>query len=200
VEGWFPDGKRIYISSKNPQGDDPPRALFSLSVTGGDPEFVMPLALTLIGLAPNGVRDISRDGKVLAVRAHENDGAFSIAISSPIGSPLKTLFPCALRIQGISESPAPEDLSGRNQAPVLFESRPARTGVAAYPPGGVRNPETNSDESAEHGHYPIVLLVSRQPADCDLASVAAGRQFQPLDRRHGYRPADAVDHRRLQPG
>jgi Tol biopolymer transport system component len=89
VAGWFPDGKRIYIIGKNPQGDKPPRVLFSLSVTGGDPEFIMPLAIKLDDLSPNGVHDISRDGKVLAALTEEKDGTSSISISSPIGSPFK---------------------------------------------------------------------------------------------------------------
>jgi hypothetical protein len=77
--GWSPDSKRIFIVEKNPQGAKPPFALLSLSVTGGEPEFVMSLAAASAS--------ISQDGKVLTVMQKEEDGTYSVATSSPVGSP-----------------------------------------------------------------------------------------------------------------
>ena len=83
--GWSPDSKRIFIFGKNPQMDKPPYALLSLSVTGGEPELVVPFdAVTA---------SISQDGKVLTVMRKEEDGAYSVATSSPVGSPLKRYAP-----------------------------------------------------------------------------------------------------------
>jgi serine/threonine protein kinase len=86
--GWSPDSKRIFIAGKNPQSDRPPFALFSVSVTGGEPEFVMPLDAWHAYVA-----GISPDGKVLTVLRRESDGTLSVATSSPVGAPLKRYAP-----------------------------------------------------------------------------------------------------------
>ena len=41
--GWSPDSKRIFLAAANPAGNRPPLGLFSLSITGGEPELLMPL-------------------------------------------------------------------------------------------------------------------------------------------------------------
>jgi Tol biopolymer transport system component len=92
--GWSPDSKRIFIGGKNPQGAKPPGALFSLSVTGGEPEFVMPLD----ALRPS----ISQDGKVLTVMRKEEDGTYSVATSSPVGSPWKRYSPAPFESKNIN--------------------------------------------------------------------------------------------------
>lgn len=62
--GWSPDSKRIFVET--PQAKSP-LALFSLSVTGGEPEFVMSIDAAL--------PSISQDGKVLTVVQKEEDGS-----------------------------------------------------------------------------------------------------------------------------
>jgi serine/threonine protein kinase len=95
--GWSPDSRRVFIAGKNPQGDKPPYTLFSLSVTGGEPEFVMPLDIV--------TGSISQDGRVLAVIRKEEDGTYSVATSSPVGSPLKRYSPAPFGCKNYNNVP-----------------------------------------------------------------------------------------------
>jgi serine/threonine protein kinase len=95
--GWSPDSKRILVVGKNPQGDKPPEALFSLSVTGGEPEFVMPLDFVKAS--------ISQDGRVLTVMRKEEDGTYSVATSSPVGSPLRRYSPAPFETKRLVNAP-----------------------------------------------------------------------------------------------
>ena len=99
--GWSPDSKRIFIVGKNPQGDQPPSALFSLSVTGGEPEFVMPLDMVRDRLVVN----ISQDGRVLTTMRREDDGTYSAATSSPAGSPLRRYSPAPFETKQVANAP-----------------------------------------------------------------------------------------------
>jgi serine/threonine protein kinase len=98
VAGWSGDSKRIFIVGKNPQGDKPPYALFSLSVTGGEPELVMPLDLEAVS--------ISQDGRVLTVMRKEEDGTYSVATSSPVGSPLRRYSPAPFETKHFANQPS----------------------------------------------------------------------------------------------
>jgi serine/threonine protein kinase/Tol biopolymer transport system component len=99
--GWSADSKRIFFVGTNPQGDKPRYALFSVSVTGGEPEFLMPLAAAQ-GSVKGG---ISPDGRVLTIIQKEEDGAYSVATSSPAGSPLKRYSPAPFETKDISNYP-----------------------------------------------------------------------------------------------
>lgn len=104
VLGWSPDSKRIFINGKNPKGDTPPRALLSLSVTGGEPDFVMPLdAVVRFG---ESVASVSPDGKVLVVMKREGDGTFSVSTSSPVGAPLKRYTPAPFETRQLANLPS----------------------------------------------------------------------------------------------
>jgi Tol biopolymer transport system component/tRNA A-37 threonylcarbamoyl transferase component Bud32 len=102
--GWSPDSKRVFVTGKNPGSDGAAVALFSVSVTGGKPEFVMPLdSLTQFGSSEAG---ISPDGKVLTVLRREGmGGVVSVATSSPIGSPLTRYSPAPFETSRISNRP-----------------------------------------------------------------------------------------------
>jgi eukaryotic-like serine/threonine-protein kinase len=112
--GWSPDNLRVIVMGNNTRGGTPPLALFSLSVAGGEPEFVMPLdarigvAMPLDTLIGRGVvsAGISPDGKVLTVVQRRAAGeVLSVATSSPVGSPLKRYSPAPFETAHFSDSP-----------------------------------------------------------------------------------------------
>jgi serine/threonine protein kinase len=89
--GWAPDGKRIFLAAKNPAGDSPTLVLFSVSIAGGEPEFLAPLAIAARLGSP--LARVSPDGKVLLGVRRESDGTMWLGISSPVGSPWKRYAP-----------------------------------------------------------------------------------------------------------
>jgi eukaryotic-like serine/threonine-protein kinase len=98
--GWAPDGKRVFLAAANPAGGQPPRALFSLSIAGGEPELLMPLDASLeFGSVEARV---SPDGKVLLALRGESDGTISLSISSPVGSAWKRYAPAPFETKQIS--------------------------------------------------------------------------------------------------
>ena len=112
--GWSPDNLRVIVLGKNTKGDTPPLALFSLSVAGGEPEFVMPLdaligvAIPLDALIGLGVvsAGISPDGRVLTVVQRRAAGeVLSVATSSPVGSPLKRYSPAPFETPRFTSNP-----------------------------------------------------------------------------------------------
>jgi len=102
--GWAPDGKRIFLVAANPAGGQPPQALFSLSVTGGEPELLMPLDV-IIRFSTVLAR-VSPDGKVLVALRTESDGMISLSISSPVGSPWKRYSPAPFETRQTSNRPS----------------------------------------------------------------------------------------------
>ena len=83
--GWSPDSRRVIVRGKNPQGDKPFFALFSVPVFGGEPDLIMPIDAR--------VADVSPDGKVLAVLRSDDEGRLGVYTASPVGSPLKQYQP-----------------------------------------------------------------------------------------------------------
>ena len=65
--GWSADSRRVVISSRNTKGTKPPSALFSVPVTGGEPEWVQPLEAAR-------QRAVSPDGRMVAELRREEAG------------------------------------------------------------------------------------------------------------------------------
>jgi eukaryotic-like serine/threonine-protein kinase len=95
--GWSPDGKRVIVMGKNPQGDKPPEALFSVPVFGGEPDVIMPLDARSAAVSP--------DGKVLAAARNGDDGHIGVYTSSPVGSPLKHYTPAPFETKQFLNTP-----------------------------------------------------------------------------------------------
>jgi serine/threonine protein kinase/dipeptidyl aminopeptidase/acylaminoacyl peptidase len=116
--GWAPDGKRIFIAAANPAGNQPPQALFSLSVTGGEPELLMPLDVRFDLTGAVQAR-VSPDGKVLLARRREADGMISLSISSPVGAAWKRYSPAPFESKQAINNPS-FDLSPDGKKIVYF--------------------------------------------------------------------------------
>ncbi|MCU1327439.1 MAG: tolB protein [Bryobacterales bacterium] len=131
VLGWGPDGKRIFLAAANTAGGQPPRALFSLSIAGGEPEFVMPLDVFRIP----GAR-VSPDGKVLLAVRRESDGTYSLSISSPVGSPWKRYTPAPFETKELANRSS-FDLSpdGKKIVYLLTNSGEDQAWLLPFPPG-----------------------------------------------------------------
>ena len=131
--GWAPDSKRIFIAAANPAGSQPPQALFSLSIAGGEPEFLMPLDVIIRGTVEARV---SPDGKVLLARRKELDGAISISISSPVGSPWKRYAPAPFESKQSVNQPS-FDLSPDGKKILYFLNNGAenQAWLLPFPPG-----------------------------------------------------------------
>ena len=114
--GWAPDGKRIFLATANPAGGQPPLALFSVSIAGGEPELVMPLDV-MFGRSTTA--RVSPDGKVLLGLRRESDGTISLNISSPVGSPWKRYAPAPFETKQLSNRPS-FDLSPDGKKIVYF--------------------------------------------------------------------------------
>jgi Tol biopolymer transport system component/predicted Ser/Thr protein kinase len=94
--GWSPDGKRVLMRGKNPQGAKPQYALFSVPVFGGDPELIMPMDIRY----PR----VSSDGKAIAGFGYAK-GKLSVYTASPVGSDLKRYTPAPFETSSFSNTP-----------------------------------------------------------------------------------------------
>jgi serine/threonine protein kinase len=132
--GWAPDEKRIFLAAANPVGDQPPRALFSLSIVGGEPELLMPLDVVVA--VGNLEARVSPDGKALLALRTEVDGTISLGISSPVGSPWKRYAPAPFETKQISNRPA-FDLSPDGTKIVYFLTNNGENHawLLPFPPG-----------------------------------------------------------------
>jgi Tol biopolymer transport system component len=130
--GWAPDSKRIFIAAANPAGNQPPQALFSLSVTGGEPELLMPLDVEM-----RSAGRVSPDGKALLARRIEADRTISLSFSSPVGSPWKRYVPAPFESKQASDMPA-FGLSPDGKKIVYFLTNgdgEEQTWLLPFPPG-----------------------------------------------------------------
>ena len=116
--GWEPDGKRIFLAAANPARGQPPLALFSVSIAGGEPELMMPLDVRGFAGVVRAAR-VSPDGKVLLGLRRESDGTISLVISSPVGSPWKRYAPAPFETKQLSNRPS-FDLSPDGKKIVYF--------------------------------------------------------------------------------
>ena len=96
VAGWSPDGKRVIARDKNPQGDDPGYALFSVPAFGGDPVMIMPLKTRY--------PKISADGRALVAVGSESR-KLAVYTASPVGSPLKQYGPAPFETSSFLNDP-----------------------------------------------------------------------------------------------
>ena len=85
AEGWLPDSKRVVISGRSPDGKLP--ALYSVPVTGGEPEWILTLDKN------TATAQLSGDGKSLAVLKRLPSGGTELYIASPITAPLQKYEP-----------------------------------------------------------------------------------------------------------
>jgi len=83
--GWSADSKRVFMGGNNPNGKKPVRALLSVPVFGGEPEFVNAFDASCWATSP--------DGKSLAVVLNQDDGKSLVETASPPGSPLQPYAP-----------------------------------------------------------------------------------------------------------
>jgi Tol biopolymer transport system component/tRNA A-37 threonylcarbamoyl transferase component Bud32 len=95
--GWSPDSRRVITVGDNPQGKDPPRALFSLPAFGGEPELVRPLPYA-------SSATVSPDGKALAAFVLQ-DGKLAVETASPVGSPPKPYAPAPFETKEFFNAP-----------------------------------------------------------------------------------------------
>jgi Tol biopolymer transport system component len=85
--GWTPDSRRVFVIGPNPQGSAPVRALLSVPVVGGGPEFLMPVNASPV------VATVSPDGKTFALLSKAENGRYAVYTAAPPGSPLKRYAP-----------------------------------------------------------------------------------------------------------
>ncbi|HLG95738.1 MAG TPA: protein kinase [Bryobacteraceae bacterium] len=127
VAGWSPDGKRVIARSKNPQGDKPPFALFSVPAFGGDPVLIMPLDMPY----PR----VSADGVALAA-VNLDDRKLAVYTASPVGSPLKKYTPAPYETGSFLNSPLATFAPDRRSITLLLDQAGGRqVWKLPYPPG-----------------------------------------------------------------
>jgi serine/threonine protein kinase len=132
--GWASDGKRIFLAAANPAGGQPRRALFSLSIAGGEPELLMPLDV-IFNFGTVEAR-VSPDGNVLLARRRESDGMISLSISSPVGSAWKRYSPAPFESRQSVDRPS-FGLSPDGKKIVYFLNNAvdAQAWLLPFPPG-----------------------------------------------------------------
>jgi len=156
--GWSADSRRIFVIGKVGRVN-PTLALLSVSVTGGAPEFVM--ALDNVVLA-----DVSQDGKVLAVMRKEEDGSYSVAVSSPVGAALKPYSPAPFKSAVYFNHPDLR-ISPDHSRILYFLDTAGKSQVWSLPlPAGSGIPKRSLRTSAP-GLHADFFVVSRWPAWCD---------------------------------
>jgi eukaryotic-like serine/threonine-protein kinase len=94
--GWSADGKRVISAGHNPRAKEPPDALFSTPVFGGEAE--------LLFTADIDYAAVSRDGKALAAILNE-DRKRVVKTSSPIGAPFQKYAPAPFETKEIFQIP-----------------------------------------------------------------------------------------------
>jgi serine/threonine protein kinase len=185
--GWAPDGKRIFIAAANPAGGQPPQALFSLSIAGGEPELLMPFDV----INPTGVQaHVSPDGKALLARRREADGNISLSISSPVGSPWKRYIPAPFESKQLLGRPdfglSPD---GKRIAYFLNNGGEIQAWLLPFPPGTgtpIRILQGQVGRNASFSWFPdsrhIVASSTRDLADVRLlwALDTAGGAGKPI--------------------
>jgi Tol biopolymer transport system component len=93
VVGWSADSRRVVILSRNPKGTKPPFALFTVPVTGGEPEWVQPVEGTAGALSP--------DGQVLAELRREEAGGVGLYLTTPLGGTARKLQPWPIQAKAV---------------------------------------------------------------------------------------------------
>jgi len=93
--GWSSDKSHVLVLEASERPEE--WRLFSVATVGGDPELIMDVACSGC--------DLSRDGKVLATLMKGKDGHYSIEVSDPLGSPLRTYTPAPFASKGIYNYP-----------------------------------------------------------------------------------------------
>jgi len=100
--GWSADSKRVFVSGKNPQGANPPYALFSVPVFGGEPDVIMPIDSGCIRLR------VAPDGKALVATCAVENRKLAVYTASPPGSPLQRYMPAPFESTDWSNTPDAE--------------------------------------------------------------------------------------------
>jgi eukaryotic-like serine/threonine-protein kinase len=85
--GWSSDGGHLIIGESTPvlAEPTPDTKIYSLAMVGGEPDYIMDLKCEACDLSPGG--------RALATLFKQDDGFFGVAISDPLGSPLKKYKP-----------------------------------------------------------------------------------------------------------
>jgi Tol biopolymer transport system component len=83
-QGWSSDRNHIILLED--VDDSGVSSMYSVATVGGELEFIMKIDC-------EHTCDLSRDGTAFATRIRDTDGYFRVAISSPLGSPLKIYSP-----------------------------------------------------------------------------------------------------------
>ncbi len=84
--GWSSDKNHIIFAEWADDPQLPIYNIYSVATVGGEPELIMKIECYWAW-------DVSRDGRTLAARIKDKDGYFRIAVSDPLGSPLKIYSP-----------------------------------------------------------------------------------------------------------
>jgi Tol biopolymer transport system component len=95
--GWSNDKSHLIIWENTDNQESPAYKLYSIATVGGDPEFIMDIECYTC--------DLSRDGKVFATFSRGKDGTYGVAVSDPLGSPLRSYTPAPFASKDISSGP-----------------------------------------------------------------------------------------------
>ena len=126
--GWSSDRSHVIVAESLKEPEE--WRLFSVATVGGDPEFIMDIDCSIC--------DTSRDGKVVAALMKGKDGYYSVEVSDPLGSPLRTYTPAPFASKGIYNYPQLA-LSPDGKEILLFragDNAKEEAWLLPYPAGG----------------------------------------------------------------
>lgn len=95
--GWSSDQSHLILLETTDRQQSPIYRLYSVATIGGELDFVMD--------SDCDACDLSRNGKTLATFAKGKDGSYGVAISDPLGSPLRPYSPAPFASQAIFNEP-----------------------------------------------------------------------------------------------
>jgi eukaryotic-like serine/threonine-protein kinase len=96
--GWSSDRSHIIVAESIDMSNDAVHAkLYSVATVGGELEFIMD--------ADCNNCDLSRDGKAYATIAKDPDGYYGLAVSDPLGSPLRYYKPAPFASKDLYNDP-----------------------------------------------------------------------------------------------
>jgi Tol biopolymer transport system component len=134
IKRWSPDSKRVLFTAPDPHPPEggPVRALYSISVVGGEPERLAPVP------DYSFYEEVSPDNQTMAISGRLGPAKITVFIASPLGSPFRQYKPDPFATETLYNKDLRMRFSPNGKKLLLVRSGLANreeTWILPYPPG-----------------------------------------------------------------
>jgi Tol biopolymer transport system component len=152
VLGWSADSRRVLFISNNTKGTNPARALFTVPVTGGEPEWVSP--------AEGAGGALSPDGRMLAELRREEKGGVGLYLTAPLGGTAQKYQPWPIESKSLYNSTNVDFAPDSTSVWLWFDPEVGRQLWRLPLPAGSGQPERMLEkEMPTHGGTPLMSFL-----------------------------------------